>query len=52
MNALSSKALPKNVLADAMAEAGLSPTARAEELTMAQFVQLSDALPDGCVAPR
>ena len=52
MNALSSKALPKNVLADAMAEAGLSPTARAEELTMAQFVRLSDALPDGCVAPR
>jgi 2-iminobutanoate/2-iminopropanoate deaminase len=46
------KTLPKNVLADAMAEAGLSPTARAEELTMAQFVRLSDALPDGCVAPR
>ncbi|MBQ9083887.1 MAG: 16S rRNA (adenine(1518)-N(6)/adenine(1519)-N(6))-dimethyltransferase RsmA [Clostridia bacterium] len=52
MNALSSKALPKDVLAAAMAEVGLSPTARAEELTMDQFVRLSDALPEGCVAPR
>ena len=35
-----------------LTEIGLSATARAEELTLEQFIQLSDGLPENCVAPR
>ena len=52
VNALSGAGVPKAVLLQTLTEIGLSATARAEELTLAQFIQLSDGLPENCVAPR
>ncbi len=39
-------ALPKGRVLEALAECGLKPTARAEELTMEQFISLSNRLAD------
>ena len=45
-NALAAAGWRKPEIAEAMARAGIAPGARAEELTLAQFVALSDALPE------
>ena len=45
-NALAAAGWRKPEIADAMARAGIAPGARAEELTLAQFAALSDALPE------
>ncbi len=44
LNSLTSAGYSKAVLAAGLAAAGISPTARAEELTLAQFAALSDAI--------
>lgn len=45
LNSLSAAlALPKSQVGDCLEQAGLSPTARAEELSLTQFAALSDAL--------
>lgn len=52
VNSLAAASIPKEVILSALASVGLSATARAEELTLTQFIALSDALPEHCVAPR
>ncbi|MBQ5840685.1 MAG: 16S rRNA (adenine(1518)-N(6)/adenine(1519)-N(6))-dimethyltransferase RsmA [Clostridia bacterium] len=44
LNSLTAAGFTKEALADGLATAGLSPTARAEELTLPQFAALADAL--------
>ncbi len=44
LNSLTGAGFTKEVLAAALAAAGLAPTARAEELTLSQFAALADAL--------
>lgn len=52
VNALSAAGISKEVLQQALLQANLPLTARAEELTLPQFIQLSDLLPENCVSPR
>lgn len=46
VNSLTAAGFTKEAITAALTAAGVSPTARAEELTLPQFAAISDALPD------